>query len=170
MDVASHVYVVGEFEKLSQALVEGPANWMPGMFDSATGEVGELEAETPLGRLARYARIELGAPQADARQVIVPISWHALEAGPLFPVFTGRLRLNRLADGSNRLELEGGYEPPAGVIGRAGDVALLHAVAVATVQDFVHRVAGVLARNALSRSAAEQEAAGVLKREEETWR
>jgi hypothetical protein len=170
MEIAAHRYVVGGFEKLGQALAEGPENWMPGTLDSATGEIGELEADTPVGRLARYARIELGPPEVEPRQVIVPISWHSLEAAPLFPVFTGRLRLNLLADGTNRLELEGAYEPPAGVIGRAADVALLHALARATVEDLVQRIAGILTRNALSRAAAAQEAAGALVREDETWR
>ena len=165
MDVSAHRALVGEFDKLSAGLAEGPENWMPGMFESAAGEIAELEAETPLGRLARYARFEVGLAHVSATEVVVPITWHSLEAKPLFPVMKGRLRLNRLPDGTNRLELEGHYEPPGGGLGRAADSAALYPVAAATVEDFVERVARVLSRNALSRSVSEQEAEGRLVRE-----
>lgn len=170
MNVAAHRAVNGEFDQLWAALAEGPENWMPGMFESATAKITELEADTPAGRLTRYAKIEVGAAKVAGREIVVPISWRSLEAQPLFPILSGRLRLYRLLDGTNRLELEGRYEPPAGAIGRAADAAALYGVAEATVDEFVERVAAVLSRNALGRSVAEQEAEGRLVREEETWR
>jgi hypothetical protein len=170
MNVAAHRAVNGEFDQLWAALAEGPENWMPGMFESATAKITELEADTPAGRLTRYAKIEVGAAKVAGREIVVPISWRSLEAQPLFPILSGRLRLYRLPDGTNRLELEGRYEPPAGAIGRAADAAALYGVAEATVDEFVERVAAVLSRNALGRSVAEQEAETRLVREEETWR
>jgi hypothetical protein len=170
MNVAAHRDVIGEFDQLYAALAEGPQNWMPGMFESTTAKITELEADTPVGRLTRYAKIEVGAAEVAGSEVVVPISWRSLEAQTLFPILRGRLRLYRLPDGTNRLELEGRYEPPAGAIGRAADAAALYGVAQATIDEFVERVAAVLSRNALGRSMSEQEAEARLVREEKTWR
>ena len=169
MEVSAHRAMVGEFDKLSAGLAEGPENWMPGMFESPVGEIAELVADTPLGPLTRYGRFEVGVAHVSPAEVVVPITWHSLEAEPLFPVMKGRLHLYRLSDGTNRLEFEGRYEPPGGAFGRAADSAGLYPVAEATVQNFVERCARVLSRNALGRSASEQEAEGRLVREEEPW-
>jgi hypothetical protein len=57
MEVSAQTTVIGEFDKLSDALVEGPANWMPGMYESPTGKITELEADTPFGRLGSLRQI-----------------------------------------------------------------------------------------------------------------
>ncbi|HXN78862.1 MAG TPA: hypothetical protein VN965_08855 [Candidatus Dormibacteraeota bacterium] len=154
--ISAHQKVIGEYDKLRDALLEGPANWMPGMYESATGKITELEADTTFGRLARYARMKIDRAQVETDEVVVPVTWHSLESEALFPTFEGRLRLYRAPDGTSRLELDGHYSPPGGFLGRAADAAALYAVAHATVEDFVKRIAGVLARNALGRSVAEQ--------------
>jgi hypothetical protein len=135
---------------------------MPGMYESATGKITELEADVALGRLARYARMKVDDAQVESDEVAVPIGWHSLENEALFPTFEGRLRLYRVPEGTSRLELAGHYVPPGGVLGRAVDAAAMRAVAQATVEDFVERIAGVLARNALGRSVAEQVDAGQI--------
>jgi hypothetical protein len=170
MNVTAHRAVNGEFDQLCAALAEGPESWMPGMFESSTAKITEPEAATPVGRLTRDAKIEVGAAKDAGSEVGVPIIWRSLEAQPLFPILSGRLRLYRLPDGTNRLELEGRYEPPAAAIGRAADAATLYGVAQATIDEFVERVAAVLSRNAQGRSVSEQEAEARLVREEETWR
>jgi hypothetical protein len=154
--VSAQLKIIGEYDKLCDALLEGPANWMPGMYESATGKITELEADTAFGRLARYVRMKVAGAEVEKDGVVVPITWHSLESEALFPTFEGRVRLYRVPDGTSRLELDGHYTPPGGVIGRAADAAAMHAVAQATVEDFVERTAGVLARNALGRSVAEQ--------------
>lgn len=167
MQVSAQATVIGEFDKLRDALVEGPPNWMPGMYESPTGKITNLEADTPFGRLVRYARIQVANAQLETNEVIVPLSWHSLEAEAVFPVFKGRLRLSRSPDGTNRLELQGDYQPPGGIIGHTADAAALYGVAEATVQDFVERISGVLARNALGRSVDEQVRSGRLTLEQE---
>jgi hypothetical protein len=154
--------VSGEYDKLRDALLEGPQNWMPGMYESATGKITQLEADTPLGRLARYARMNVGAARLDRHWVVIPITWRSLEAEPLFPTFTGNIRLKQLPNGINLHHIDGNYEPPGGPLGRAADAALMAAIAKETIKDFVDRVAGVLARNALGRSVDEQVRAGHL--------
>lgn len=133
------------------------------MYESSTGKITELEADTAVGRLARYARMKVSDAQVEKEEVAVPITWHSLEGEALFPTFEGRLRLYRVPDGTSRLELDGRYEPPGGVLGRAADTAAMHAIAQATVEDFVERIAAVLARNALGRSVSEQVDAGRLR-------
>lgn len=160
--ISARQTVIGEYDKLREALLEGPANWMPGMYESATGKITELEADTVFGRLARYARMKIDAAQVEKDEVVVPITWHSLESEALFPTFEGRLRLYRVPGGTSRLALDGHYAPPGGALGRAADSAAMYAVARSTVNDFVKRIAGVLARNALGRSVAEQVDAGRL--------
>lgn len=162
MEVSARSNVVGELDKLTAALVEGPANWMPGMYDSPNGQITRLEADTPLGRLTRYAQIRVGAAIEDSDEVVVPLVWHSLEAEAAFPAFNGELRLSRLPDGRNQLELTGDYDPPGGIIGRAADAAAMFGVAQATLNDFVQSIAAVLAHNALGRSVDEQVTAGRL--------
>jgi hypothetical protein len=94
MEVSAQDTVIGEFDKLRDALVEGPANWMPGMYKSPTGKITELEADSPFGRLARYARIRVTDAKSGPNEV------------------NGQLRLSRYPDGTNRLELQGDCEPP----------------------------------------------------------
>jgi hypothetical protein len=160
--ISAQVKVSGEYDKLRDALMEGPQNWMPGMYESATGKITQLEADTPIGRLARYARMNVGSPRLDRHRVVVPITWRSLEAEPLFPTFTGNVRLKRLHEGTNLLQIDGSYEPPGGPLGRAADAAAMGAIAKETIEDFVERVGAVLARNALGRSVDEQVTAGHL--------
>lgn len=161
--ISAQRQVSGEYDKLCDALLDGPQNWMPGMYESATGKITQLEAETPFGRLARYARMNVGGARLDRHWVVVPITWRSLEAEPLFPTFTGNVRLKRLPEGTNLLQIDGIYEPPAGPLGRAADAAAMGALAKETIEDFVQRVASVLARNALGRSVDEQVRAGHLR-------
>lgn len=166
--ISAQQKVIAEYEKLRDALQEGPANWMPGMYESATGKITALEAGSPFGRLARYARIQVAAAQIEEDEVVVPVTWHSLESEALFPTFEGRLRLYRVPDGTSRLELDGHYSPPGGALGRAADAAAMYGVAQATVEDFVERIAAVLTRNALGRSVSEQVAGGRLTLDEES--
>lgn len=162
MKLSAHRSVLGEFDKLRDSLVDGPANWMPGSFDSAAAAVMELQAEMPLGRLKRYAAIDVGTVHENANEVVVPVTWRSLEAERLFPEFRGLIRLQRSDDGHHRLELDGDYKPPGGVIGRLVDAAALRRVAHATAENFLGRVAAVLGRNALGRTVAQEVASGQI--------
>ncbi len=162
MWISAHQDLVGEFSKLRAALREGPDNWMPGPFEDGTERITEMCADTPFGRLSRYARVEIGPAEQPADEVIVPISWQSLEDEDLFPTFFGELRLVRVADGRSQLRVQGHYAPPGGVIGQAADAVVMNAIAKATVEDFVQRVAGILARNGLARTVDEQVMSGRL--------
>src|ERR1700682_1516787 len=95
--ISAHQDLIGEFDRLRATLTEGPANWVPGPFETEMTTVTELSAETPFGRLSRYARVETGPPELHEGEVIVPISWQSLEGEELFPTVCGELRLHRVA-------------------------------------------------------------------------
>lgn len=162
MKLTVHRSLTGEFDKLRDALIGGPANWMPGMFESATAEIAKLEAEMPSARLTRYAAVHVGTVHENDDEVVVPITWHSLEAERMFPEFRGLIRLKRVEGSPHIIELVGDYSPPGGVIGRLADAAALREVAHATAENFLERIAGVLGRNALGRTVAEQVAAGSI--------
>ena len=162
MEISACRHVIGEFSKLRASLVEGPSNWMPGPNVPASSNIAELCAETPLGRLSRYARIDVGPPEVLEDEVIVPISWEPLEDEDLLPVFYGELRLQRVGDGRSPLKLQGYSVPPFSIVGQVADQLVMKAVAKSAVEDFVERVAGILARNALGRSVDDQVTSGHL--------
>jgi hypothetical protein len=162
VEISAHQDVIGEFSMLRASLVEGPSNWMPGPYEPASANIAELSVEMPWGRLSRYARIDVGPPEVLKDEVILPISWEPLEDDDLLPVFCGELRLKRVGDGHSQLRLHGYYVPPFGIVGQVADALAMKAVAKTAVEDFVERVAGILARNALGRSVDEQVTSGRL--------
>ena len=148
VSVVARRTVDGEFAALRKALLNDPSRWLPALLEAAHGRAILLQAETRLGHLSREVQIDVGAPQLRPASVHLPISWRSKRASALFPVLKGRLRLYHLAGGTTRIELRGEYVPPAGLVGRAADVALLRSVAKATVEEFVERVAQLLADQA----------------------
>ena len=69
------------------------------------------------------------------------IGWRAATAAPLFPVFSGDLRVE-----PESMSISGLYAPPGGVIGLVADRALLHLAATGTarwlLQELHRRSAG----------------------------
>ena len=87
----------------------------------------------PLGRdvapalFRKAALLDLGTPVRIADGWRLEVGWQASSAAPLFPVFSGWLRV-----GPAELRIEGLYAPPGGVIGRVADRMLLHVAANGT--------------------------------------
>ena len=61
------------------------------------------------------------------------------DGGP-FPTFDGVLRMESGEDGGVDFALEGSYEPPGGVPGKAFDALLGHRIAATTARDFLERL------------------------------
>jgi hypothetical protein len=100
----------------------------------------ELRVSPDARSLFRKAAIVgLGEPRREGETWIVPIEWFAATLAPLFPVFVGEVRLR-----SDRLDLQGTYVPPGGVIGYALDRALLGIAARGTGRWFLRKVASAL--------------------------
>ncbi len=77
----------------------------------------------------KAAYVDLGIPHQIDDRWELEISWRAATAAPLFPVFSGRLIIDR-----TKLRIDGLYAPPGGVVGRVADRVLLHVAANATAR------------------------------------
>jgi hypothetical protein len=87
----------------------------------------------------KAAFLDVGTPVRVPGGWEVEIGWHASWAAPLFPVFSGWMRI-----GPREIAIEGLYAPPGGVLGRVADRLLLHIAANGTARwllDEIDRVA-----------------------------
>ena len=82
-----------------------------------------------MGRLHKSAYLDLGWLRPTPTGWESEINWRAATAAPLFPVFSGRLTID-----PDRLQIDGLYAPPGGVVGRVADRLLLHVAANATAR------------------------------------
>lgn len=84
---------------------------------------------TALSTFRKAALVDIGTVQRVIDRHEVEIQWRAASAAPLFPVFSGMLRI-----GPEELSVSGLYAPPGGVVGRIADRALLHVAATGTAR------------------------------------
>ena len=117
--------------------------------DRADSLTAQLHARIgPLDVAAEIA-LELGtavdeASTADGARTRLTIEWHAARHAGWFPVMRAVLSIYPLTSTETQLDLEGQYDPPAGVLGRAIDAVAGHRIAEASVQQFVREVATTL--------------------------
>ena len=76
---------------------------------------------------------------------LIDVTWRAAGGGP-YPVFHGTLSVEEEAGGWSRLDLDGDYDPPFGLIGAAVDAAVGHRVAEATANDLLSEFKRILSR------------------------
>jgi hypothetical protein len=133
-------------ETLAETLRAGPMSWEErpgpeGVRRYAVDlrlRVGSDSAALTTFRKAAY--VDLGEVRSTDDGFAVEIGWQAATAAPLFPVFSGELRIGR-----EELALSGLYAPPGGVVGRIADRTLLHVAASGTARwllDELNRAAG----------------------------
>ena len=84
---------------------------------------------TGLTTFGKAAWVDLGTVRRVGDGYVLPIEWQASSAAPLFPVFSGELRIE-----PDRLSVNGLYAPPGGPVGRLADRALLHVAATGTAR------------------------------------
>jgi len=82
-----------------------------------------------LGTFRKAALVDIGEVRGGRDDYRVEIQWRAATAAPLFPVFSGQLRI-----GPHDIGLAGLYAPPGGVVGLVADRALLHVAATGTAR------------------------------------
>jgi hypothetical protein len=82
-----------------------------------------------LSTFRKAALVDIGAIRRGPGAHEVEIQWRAATAAPLFPVFSGLLRI-----GPDELSISGLYAPPGGAIGLIADRALLHVAATGTAR------------------------------------
>jgi hypothetical protein len=90
------------------------------------GDVGiERDAIIKIVPARRYPGIE-----------VLEVSWHPREDGP-FPTFKGTLCAEQEDVTFCRLDLDGGYVPPGGIVGLAFDELLGHRIAKEVVRELL---------------------------------
>jgi hypothetical protein len=139
--------------RVEEVLLRAPAEWLPGLAQTAEDGGERLLAEVGASLLGRKVTggvsIEVGAPVRFPSKTVLPMRWVAVAATGLVPTLDADLEVGGLGPALTQLSISARYEPPLGPAGRVLDRALLHRVAEATVKDFLDRTgAGLLERAA----------------------
>jgi hypothetical protein len=80
-----------------------------------------------------------------ADSALLTLRWEASGArGGLFPALDADITLSPSGEHASVLRLDGAYRPPLGGIGAGLDRALLHRVAMATIANFIGRIADAI--------------------------
>lgn len=99
--------------------------------------------------VSRLVEVKFGELATRAGAVTVALRWEAIgPGGGLFPALDADLTLARDGAEAAVLRLAAAYRPPLGAVGGQLDRMVLHRVAAATVQGFLGRLAGAIARPA----------------------
>jgi hypothetical protein len=129
------------------------------------GETGALFGPSADGYGAGLARVGPGVVSKLVRVQVrelfrtdksggLALRWEATGAGgKLFPVLDADLTLADFGAQGTLVALAGVYRPPLGALGQALDRTVLHRVAVATIKDFLARVAAQLADQPVANGA-----------------
>ncbi|HXM53850.1 MAG TPA: hypothetical protein VOB72_00555 [Candidatus Dormibacteraeota bacterium] len=157
MDLCAEQMIDKQFQLLEESLLGGPESWLPGGGAAAT--TTELDVRLGGSRIARRVVVRTGTVTClpVLARCRLPIAWRAARHPERYPSLVGTLELAGVAPRRTRLTLHARYRPPAGPLGEAADRAVLHTFAEASVRAFLERVAGVLARDAMSRGPAQSE-------------
>lgn len=136
------------FAQVEGTFLRSPQDWLPGLaLDAETrGEIllGEVGFGQPGHRVEKRVQIELGSPFRLASKTMLPMTWHATGAEPLFPSLEADVEVAALGANRTQLSISARYRPPLGPVGRVIDRALLHRVAEATIKDFLDRTGEAL--------------------------
>ena len=82
---------------------------------------------------------------------VLTLRWEASgTGGGLFPALDADITLSPAGEHGCELRLDGAYRPPLGGLGAGLDRALLHRVAMATIADFIRRIADAITNPAES--------------------
>lgn len=130
-------------ERVEQALLRDPEDWVPGLASKANHHGDALLAEVGFGddvRVARRVAIEFGDAVRMPSKTVLPLRWTATGPSGLFPSLEADLEIAPLGH-HTQLAMSARYVPPLGAVGRAIDRAVLFRVAEATLKDFLDRVA-----------------------------
>lgn len=86
---------------------------------------------------------------------VLTLRWDATGAGgALFPALDADITLTPDGEDATVMRLDGAYRPPLGGLGAGLDRALLHRVAMATIADFIERIAAAIVQFAPSAAPA----------------
>lgn len=81
--------------------------------------------------------LKISPRSGSPRRAVLDVRWRPLSDGP-YPSFSGTLSAEEIEAGWSRLDLDGEYVPPGGIVGAAFDAVLGHRIAAESVQDLLH--------------------------------
>ncbi len=87
-------------------------------------------------RIERDVEIRLATKPAYPGYRLLDVSWRPKDGGP-YPSFEGTLSVEDEGPGWSRIEINGQYKPPFGVLGAAFDAAVGHRIAEATAAELL---------------------------------
>lgn len=124
--------------------------WLAGASGDAYGEWGQgLARVGPLGSapgVSRLVEVRLRDVVMHESSAVLALRWEAVgPGGGLFPVLDADIKLTPHGESETLMAMTGAYRPPLGAVGAALDRAVMHRVAVASVQSFVSRVGTAIA-------------------------
>jgi hypothetical protein len=70
---------------------------------------------------------------------IMEIAWKPHDGGP-YPIFRGTLSVEDVGGNFSRLDLDGAYDPPLGIVGAAFDAVVGHRIAVAGARQLLEEI------------------------------
>ena len=118
----------------------------------AVGRVGPVGSTPGLSKLVEVRFRDLVTHGDTA---VLTLRWEASGAGGgLFPALDADITLSPAGEDACVLRLDGAYRPPLGGLGAGLDRALLRRVAMATIADFIGRIAEAVVHPAASVAAA----------------
>lgn len=139
-------------------LLDGPNAWLADLASDAAaeGESTRLRLGPNGGHrmLAKEIAVQVGQPFARGASTVVPVTWTAHGAAPLFPIFSGDLEIAAIGGVETQVVICGKYEPPLGALGEALDRVALHRIAQASIRAFLVELGHVLVDERLERRAS----------------
>jgi hypothetical protein len=115
-----------------------------GTDPGATSVVVRVSASPSLCWLKVPVRIESWTPPPDRAAAVISLKWQALRASHYLPMMEADLCVLFAGHDETRLELDGRYRPPLGLLGLMGDWLVGRRVATAAVQSFVEQLASYI--------------------------
>ena len=141
MFVKHVVHLDHPVKEVSEALMEGPQRWFPGMKKKGVASVGLHVAGLPV---RKRVAVEIGSPVKTSTWAVVPLTWTATGPEGLFPKMTGKIEVAPTSKDETRLTVSGMYEPPLGRLGGQLDEAVMHNIAEGTVRELAEQIAARL--------------------------
>ena len=146
-------YVNHPYPQVRRVLLEDAAGLFQRATTVATSRAASLRAQlhAHFGPLDLGAEVEIRVIPIEHRQsplggpaTRVTLEWKAVKHPGAFPVMHATLAFYGLTESETQLELEGTYEPPLGMLGKAVDAVIGRRIAEASVLRFIQEVAARL--------------------------
>ena len=141
MFVQHVVHLSHPVHQVSEALMEGPQRWFPGLKNKKIASVGLHVAGVPV---RKRVQVEIGDAVKTTTWAVVPLTWKATGPEGLFPKMTGKIEVAPSGKDETRLTVSGMYEPPLGRVGEQLDDAVMHNIAEGTVRELAEQIAARL--------------------------